>query len=199
MKLNRIILLGLLLFPSCGKLQELTNPTPSPSPSPTPIVGIPVPSPSPSPLCPAYAPDNDKYMQAGVYSGNGLDVTPRVRNRSYCETLYGVTGPYDCKANVDGLFPGCDVEFLNGLHCPQWFFQDPDFGFWLKCVPGNNPTATCDHMDHYEGVGPYTGTCDVDKDGVPITGFYTLPHGDTSFKACDKTGKICSNPVRMNH
>ena len=185
--------LGFLV--SCQQTDQ-TNPT-------TPTVPVPTPLPTASPfvsnpICPAYAPDNDKYMVANRYADNGIDITDRVRNRSYCETLYGVIGPYDCNANVDGEFPGCDVEFLNGIKCPQWFYQDPDFGFWLKCK-NNGGVGSCDHFDHWDGVGAYTGSCDKDSKGQPVTGFYVIAHGDTSFKACDKTGLICSNPIRINH
>lgn len=192
---KKLLIAGVVLLGSCQQTDP-TNPT-------TPVVTVsPTPVPTPgntNPICPAYAPDNDKYMIANYYALEQMDVTPRVKNRSYCEVLYGVSGPFDCKANVNGEFPGCDVEFLNGLHCPQWFYQDPFFGFWLKCTPKGDDQASCDHFDGYSGVGAYTGNCEKDKNGVPITGFLMTPHGNTSFKACDKTMTICSNPLRANH
>jgi hypothetical protein len=133
-----------------------------------------------------------------------LDSTPRVGRSSnpeatrYCSTLTGIPGNRDCKANPEGSgLQICDAEFL-GTPCPVWYYLNPGTGQWSICGVDPHPIASCDHFDGYiEWQGPYTGQC-LTRNGFPVTGFRVIPHGKTSFKACDESGNLCSDPIALD-
>lgn len=182
-------------------------PVVNPTSTPTPVI-----TPTPTPVvtkCPVSVPTVGRYILAKVHSTKPdgtvmLDSTPRIGRSSdpavknYCSTLTGIPGNADCKANPEGSGQdACDVEFL-GTPCPVWYFLNPGSGAWQICGVDQHPIASCDHFEGYiEWQGPYTGQC-LTRNGFPVTGFRVIPHGNTEFKACDETGTICSNSIKVD-
>jgi hypothetical protein len=176
------------------------TPTPEPTPTPTPN---PTPQPTPTPIpisCPAVAPQGSKYITIGKY-GNGYNVSPRVHDRAYCEAVTGIDAVYDCKANPEGPKHNrqCDTDFLK-TNCPYWE-RSLDGQYWKPCLPngeGPDDDITCDHFDHWSEGTPYTEICDVNSAGNPISGFFSIAHGQGFVRACDKDYQVCSDAISVN-
>jgi hypothetical protein len=209
-----VVLLPLLLMaPSCPP----PNPTPTPTPTVPPTLTcanidcIPgshcvdtssgpkcvqeTPPPPVVSKCPVPIPLSARYINRKPY-GQGWDSTPRVRDKAYCEKMTGIEGVTDCKANPEGSGQDvCDEEFL-GQPCPTW--QAYYGGQWNFCHPANGE-ITCDHYDHWNEQGSYSGICQKFPNGSPSGGFFMIAHGKGKVRACDKTASVCSEPIEVDY
>lgn len=212
-----VVLGVLLLVALCGctwvknlpQPQPVPTPVPTPTPEPPPAPAPPAPSEGLPPVlqpCGAVTPVSAKYINSKClqYDRSSklcmqADSTPRVRDQAYCSTITGIPSSTDCKANPEGPRRNlqCDFDFL-GQHCPSWYYSLDSGKSWYRCLPAGND-FTCDHFDRWDERQPYTGFCDVDSVGSPITGFTVTFHGKGLARACEASGMICSPPLAVDH
>lgn len=190
------------------------EPTPTPTPSPTPTIA-PTPTPTPISACPASpVPKDARYMNIKVTHADAstglpgtIDSTPRVRDQAYCARATGNPSVFDCKANPEGSgYRSCDTEFL-GQNCPTWYYSLDQLN-WKVCTANPN-IVSCDHFDYWNEQSPYTGTCEKNPQGSPITGFSMVAHGPDGWKP-DGSGThawvkscsidmVCTAPQEIAH
>ena len=212
--LSKILLPTLLLLALKDCLPS--PPAPTPNPTSTPIVIVtPTPTPTVSPTStptvdtciasPVPTDPGKRYINTRVVATDSqshqpakLDSTPRVRDEAYCQRATGASGIFDCKANPEGSgYDSCDKEFLGGIPCPYWQWS-LDKSNWKRCTPVAG-IMSCDHFDNWVEGTPYTGKCEKDNTGGPVSGFYMVLHGKGYVRACNKDFTICSDPVYGDH
>ncbi len=177
--------------------QSHCAPTPQPSPTPTPQASCPA---SPVPMAKRQIMTKIIKTHPATHKPGKIDSTPRVNDQAYCQRATGQPGISTCKANPEGSgYRSCDTEFL-GAACPVWQWST-NAQWWARCLPqgeGGDAPITCDHFDDWGEVGPYTGPCERNKDGNPISGFVMVAHGKGWVRSCSADKSACSDPVAVD-
>lgn len=206
--ISQIACIGSLLLTGCPGPAPKPSPkptsTPTPVATPTPILDNACPAPKPvqsamtiNARCLYYTPETGKCV---------TDSTPRVGDigddKGYCAQVTGDSSIKNCKANPEGSgLDVCDTQFL-GVKCMPWFYSKDLGKTWKRCIPdavGASKEFSCDHFDNWiEYQGDYTGKCET-RNGVPITGYSMVPHGDGLVRACTLDQSVCSEPIKVNY